>query len=78
VPGLLQEIASEAAGHTGPRCSIGKALQALSESDRTDLLTALAGNYTSIQIANVLQRRKLDVGEGSVGRHRRGACRCPR
>lgn len=78
------------AGRRGLPCSIGTVLdggvpsgstgEPLAEGERQRLAGMLADDsvYGS-QIAELLrERRGLNVGVQSVGRHRRGLCRCER
>jgi hypothetical protein len=73
---LLDEIAGQPIGHSGPVCTIARLLKTLAPADAADLETALAGSYHDKAIANALRARDIMVGHSTIGRHRRHNCLC--
>ena len=61
------------------RCRMGLLLDGLEPDERAALKAALAdGRRTSTWIVATLGRNGHEIGPETVGRHRRGTCRCPR
>lgn len=81
--GFLETVETETT-FPGGKCHIGKLLEALEQTDRDILLKALVNlKYSGTAIAKALNKNGLaasilgqDIGENSVQRHRRHACRC--
>jgi hypothetical protein len=77
--GLLDEIRAHDTTGNRPRCRVEVVLAEVTGDDLADLRTALA-DYTvpGTAIANAMKSRGYDLPAGSIARHRRGACACPR
>lgn len=68
----------------GPECRVGQLLEYLNEEDRQILLVTLADSlWPSTKISKVLVSRASTLGEAmfrvnpaTIGRHRKGDCRC--
>lgn len=69
-------------GHTGLPCSMADALEAINAADpelHSDLTQWLAGEgprWSDAEVHRALQSLGYRVGKQTVGRHRRGNCRC--
>jgi hypothetical protein len=64
----------------GPRCTVALLLNQLDEEERAELVDCLddtVGVQTSA-LTRVLRARGHQIGEASMGRHRRRDCACPR
>jgi hypothetical protein len=79
---LLDGIAALPSPRRGPVCGVALALQALGESDRSDLIVAIDARkpdgthrYTSKSIAHELPT-ELELRAHTIDRHRREDCRC--
>lgn len=76
-PSLIDELRAAAV----PRrmaCRFAAIYEALSDADAADLRAALADEtIPTSAIARVLAGRGHEVSGHTVGRHRRGECRCP-
>ena len=58
-------------------CTVARVLNALEPKDRTVVEEALGNDdITHSAIAQVLQAEGHDLKQGTVSRHRRGACGC--
>jgi ribosomal protein L12E/L44/L45/RPP1/RPP2 len=77
--GLLDDIRAHDTSGNRQRCRVQVILSSIEGDDRDDLVAALKdGMVPATAIAAALQARGHDVNGGSVARHRRGACVCPR
>lgn len=79
----LADLATTAARPTGLPCSMGDALAHLETADpesAADLADWLAGEkpWSDDDVWRAVQALGLRVGRQTVGRHRRGTCRCGR
>lgn len=61
---------------TGLPCSVAVLLRNLNNEDRAALYAALDGNQSSSDIYWALRDEGHKVGKQTIGRHRRGECRC--
>jgi len=77
--GLLDDIRAHDTTGNRARCRVQSILSTVEGEDHDDLMDALKdGMVPATAIAAALQARGYDVNGGSVARHRRGACVCPR
>lgn len=59
-------------------CTVAQVLEQL-DRDRADkLVAALTGTASAAAISGSLRRSGITLGAGTIGRHRRGECRCAR
>ena len=76
---LLDEIKAIPTGLQGPPCGIATVLAQLDSDDAVDLNIALADpSIEAKAIWRVLIARGFDISHQTLGRHRRGDCRCGR
>lgn len=76
---LLDEIKAIPTGLQGPPCRIATVLAQLDDGDAADLNTALGDpSIEAKAIWRVLISRGFDISHQTLGRHRRGDCRCGR
>ncbi len=62
---------------TGTRCAVRTVLASMDGPAREELAAAIEDRgVSSGAIERALKRRGVHLGESSVQRHRRGACRC--
>jgi hypothetical protein len=77
--GLLDDIRAHDTVGNRPRCRVELVLAEVTGDDLADLRTALADfTVPATAIANAIKARGHDLNAGSIARHRRGACACPR
>ena len=76
------EAAYEAAEtqKTGPGCSVGHLLDKVDPEDRKALVAALADltRNRAILAEAIRSVHGVDISQGTLGRHMRRHCRCPR
>lgn len=74
---LADALAATPERHTGPQCSVGRALVELDGADADALRAALADEtITAARLAAALRSIGVDVGHATINRHRRRDCRC--
>ena len=59
------------------RCPVGRALDAMEEEDREMMERILASKVANQTISDNL-RPDLIIDRGTIGKHRKGTCRCPK
>lgn len=64
------------ARHRGPSCSVGTALAAMDDDDRTTLLGWVEAGRMWSWIARVLGEAGLRISDYTLRRHFDGRCRC--
>lgn len=63
----------------GEKCTLGTAWVKLTNEDRNGLRKAFASEIVSSNaISRALQKAGHDIKPGTVRRHRKGECRCPK
>jgi hypothetical protein len=63
--------------HAGPPCSVAAVLEAFEPADRKVLVEAMANpTVQHSRVAAVLAQHGHRVNAGTIGRHRKGECRC--
>ena len=72
--GLLDEI-NQASGRTYT-CRFAAVRDSLAPDDQRDLDVAMTGPASNAAITKALTARGMEIGEGTVYRHRRGRCCC--
>lgn len=75
---LTEELDKVATKRDGCGCNLAvNVFPALDEEERQELIEILKGTrYTAVDIRNVLNKRGLDVKEGTIRRFRQGHCSC--
>lgn len=59
-------------------CTVSAILESLDDQRAAKLRAYLGSPVSSSAIAASLRRAGITVGAGTIGRHRRGECRCSR
>jgi hypothetical protein len=76
---LSEAVKAHEIPRPGTTCAIKLLLDKSTPEDRTELLTYLNDRtYSADFLSNALKDIGVDVGGSSIGRHRRGACKCER
>lgn len=76
---LADDLAAADPTRPGPRCTVGVAIESMSDDDRAALAAAFArSDLPTTRIAEILQANGYDLKALTVHRHRKGECRCPR
>lgn len=74
---LADDLAAADPTRPGPRCTVGVAMEQMSDEDRAALAAAFArDDLPTTRIAEILQANGYDLKALTVHRHRRGGCRC--
>jgi hypothetical protein len=78
--GALAEALTEAApARRGGTCHVALLLPQLDDEDRAAFLAALGNpSLSPKRLASLMRDHGHDVGDSSIGRHRKGECRCGR
>lgn len=77
--GRLADAVAAVPRGPGNRCTVGLVRERLEPTDLADLDAALGDDMVqSLAISAGLEVLGLDVSPFTIGRHRRGACRCAR
>lgn len=75
----LDAFTAESKPRKGPRCTVGKLIEAMSPADAkvlTDALAASVDDITHAAITRVLRAEGHSFDASTIGRHRKGECAC--
>lgn len=77
--GLLDEIRQEHVKNNRARCTVARLVEVMEDEERADFLAAIDDHALSCAaIARAVTARGHDIQQGTLTRHRKGMCGCPR
>lgn len=77
-PSLAEALAAQDDTPRGPQCTVAILLDDLAPEDATALTDALASTLPASAISRAVTATGHRLSQATIGRHRRGDCRCPR
>jgi hypothetical protein len=72
---LLDDLEAETRAK-GPDCGVGKTLERMKPTERSEFEAALVSPYASTALARVLERNGYHLKPDAIQRHRRRECLC--